>query len=154
MNWEIIHAVTMIPGMFIQPKSITYRVFSAISFAYHFTKAFRKRKKKTIYFLKRADLTAQLITCLANSKNQDQRSIILCLILYAWQLNIKKEKQRRVHLALNGAGILMCNGLNQPSIYLWGMVFTCCVLTNTTHIQLFHSAMHLFGHAAFSLQTC
>lgn len=152
MIWEIIHAVTMIPGMFIQPKSITYRVFSGISFAYHFTKAFKRRNKKTIYFLKRADLTAQLITCLANSQNQDQRSIILCLILYASQLNIKREKQRRIHLAVNGASILLCNGLNRPSIYLWSMVFTCCILTNTTHIQFFHSAMHLFGHTAFYLQ--
>lgn len=152
MNWEIIHAVTMIPGMFIQPKSITYMVFSGLSFSYHLCKGFRKQSKKTIYYLQRADLTSQLLVCLANSKTSDQRFIIMCLLLCVSQLNIQREKQRRVHLVINGLSILICNGFKRPAIYLWSMVFNCCVIMNLTHIQFFHSAMHLFGHAAFSLQ--
>lgn len=152
MNWEVIHAVTMIPGMFIRPKSISYRAFCSISCAYHFCKSFRKKRKKAINYLQRADLTSQLIACLANSSRAHQYMIITLLLLTSTKLDIQKEKHRRIHLAMNGVSILICNGIVRPSIYLWGMVFMCCVATNLTHIQIFHSAMHLFGHAAFALQ--
>lgn len=152
MNWELVHAITMMPGFFIRPKSITYRAFSGISCAYHFCKSMRKRRRKLVHTLQRADLTAQLITCLFNAKHDHQKAKVLFILLIALQLNIKKEKQRRLHLILNGISILTCNGFVKPSIQLWCTVFACCIATNLTHIQMFHSAMHLFGHAAFALQ--
>lgn len=153
MNWEVVHALTMLPGFIVSPQSVAYKLFCGISCAYHFCKAFRKRKFKTIQFLQRADLISQLVACLANSKSIHQRTIILGMLVISSRLNIRKEKERRIHLGLNGASILLCNGFTAPSIYMWTMVFACCVLANTTHIQVFHSLMHLFGHAAFSLQT-
>lgn len=151
MNWELIHAITMLPGFFISPKSLSYRALCGISCAYHFCKSLKKRRRNLVYMLQRADLAAQLLVCLANAKYDHHREIIIYMMLIATQLNVKNEKQRRLHLIINGISILICNGFVKPSIYMWGMVFTCCVATNLTHIQIFHSAMHLFGHAAFSL---
>lgn len=150
MNWEIIHALTMIPGFFVTPKSVAYRVFCCTSCAYHFCKALRKRKYARK--LQRADLVSQLVACFANSKYTYQKVFILTGLLIASMLNIKKEKQRRIHLGINGISIILCNGVAAPAIYMWSLVFTCCAAANMTHIQMFHSAMHLFGHAAFSLQ--
>ena len=147
--WEISHAVTMIPGMFICGHSIgiiSYRLFCYCSCTYHCAKALLSRKK-IVHTLQRIDLLSQLVACLCNARFAPNKYAILLCMLISFRINLEHSKKKDV--MLNGLCIILSNGCHIKSLYLWMGVIGCSVISNWTGWQFFHSLMHLIGQEAY-----
>jgi hypothetical protein len=101
-------------------------------------------------FLQRADFFIQLVACYWYARVVLARYVISALMCASFFLDLNDQRQKRVHLVMNGAGIVLSNlGNGAASMALWSSVVACAVAFNVTRWDAFHSLMHLCGHAAF-----
>ena len=150
--WELAHAVTMLPGLFLPMRAGTapYKAFCVCSFTYHMCKSLFKHKK-THTLLLRADLLSQLLACVMNNKRSN--AYIYAVICASPFINVNDLRQKRIHLVLNGTCILYVNRLRRgPALLGWTSVIFCSLIANITDKQFYHSLMHLLGHLAFYAQ--
>ena len=142
--WELVHALTMIPGFVF--KNWYYRLFCSCSITYHCFRGFFPNKDKYINKLLHIDLLSQLIACLFTANELNRKAIIFIPILLSFMINVKQQKYQQ--LAMNGVSIFVSNN-NPEAVYNWVGVMSLCVMYNLTKNEWIHSLMHLMAHWAY-----
>lgn len=153
--WELIHAFTMVPGLYIYPniyRVIAYKLFCLSSIFYHIYLHLQGCdicRLRTSSFL-RLDLTSQLIACFASSKGIVAKKCILIIILYCINIDINIKSRKRTHIMYNGLAIMIASiGYGHASLFYWLGVIMFAILFQITKQNIYHSLMHLCSHIAF-----
>jgi hypothetical protein len=156
MPWELLHALTMVPGLFITHaqtnRLIAYKVFCICSIFYHSLRLASSNSKYILIFM-RIDFLSQQIACWFNSNNTWSTLLLSIIAIGSLRIDISNEKGRLIHKIMNGASIIITSlGYSYVSTFYWFTVIACAILFQTTRYNIFHSLMHLCGHIAYS--TC
>lgn len=156
-SWEVVHAFTMIPGLFLGATSIrtcAYHMMCLSSFTYHIYKAlwFEDCDPRVVGTLLRIDLSTQLLTCFTTAVKIAGKLMIVGLSIASTRLDVSDRVGKRTHIILNGLAILVAtSGYGVFTLLGWLSVIAWSVVFNITKYNVFHSCMHLTSHVAYYL---
>lgn len=135
---QIWHAATMVPGLFL--SDMFYRIFCTCSILYHLSKACNSSYTN---FLLRMDLMSQLVVCVIHASNNIVGRFIWYSIFYSMMLDLPTEKD--THIVLNG----ICMLISRQFSFFYFPIVLFTILHRYTRKEYWHSATHLWVHAAF-----